>query len=116
MATVKDWNGRDITVVRSHGGVMALADYADNLIRDEAIPWPPPAVVQKLYESHHGSRAFRDSRRQILTRILGVYTDLQSIHSEDAITWNFFGVLATAPEFTRVEFLNCCRTRECAEF
>jgi hypothetical protein len=48
--TIEDWNGREIAVVRSKGGVIAVCDF-DNLIRDDRLPWPPPPVVQKLYES-----------------------------------------------------------------
>jgi hypothetical protein len=48
---IEDWNGRQIQIARSKGGVHAVCDFADNLIRDDRLPWPPPPVVQKLYES-----------------------------------------------------------------
>ena len=53
---MKDWNGREIEVAESAGGVELVADFDDNLIRDESRPWPPPPIVQKLYESRHGGR------------------------------------------------------------
>ncbi len=48
---VQDWNGRPITLARSKGGVAVVCDFASNLIHDARLPWPPPPVVQKLYES-----------------------------------------------------------------
>src|SRR5262249_35791302 len=42
----RDWNEREVTLVRSRGGVPAVCDFSDNLIRDERVPWPPPPVVQ----------------------------------------------------------------------
>jgi hypothetical protein len=50
---MKDWNGRDLNVAYSKGGVLLLADFSDNLLRDPSVPWPPPAIVQKLYESRY---------------------------------------------------------------
>lgn len=54
---MQDWNERDIEVARSKGGVIAVADVSDNLIRVSEVPWPPPAVVQKLYESRPTRRS-----------------------------------------------------------
>jgi hypothetical protein len=85
MATMPDWNGRDILVARSRGGVLAVADFSDNLIRVDGVPWPPPPVVQKLYESRQ-TRAFDGENLTTATGVLGVYSDLQSLHSEDAVT------------------------------
>jgi hypothetical protein len=102
---VEDWNGREISVAKSKGGVIAVADFSDNLIRVDAVPWPPPAVVQKLYESRQ-SRAFAEDQLSTATKRLGVYSDLQSVHSEDAITWSYFGPLAVEPPDARALFLN----------
>jgi hypothetical protein len=101
---VEDWNGREIEVARSKGGVIAVADVSDNLIRVDEVPWPPPAIVQKLYESRQ-SRAFEGDQLEAATRALGVYSDLQSIHSEDAVTWSYFGPLAIQPSDVRGRFL-----------
>jgi hypothetical protein len=102
---IVDWNGRAIRVARSRGGVLATADFADNLIRTDTVPWPPPAVVQKLYESRQ-SRAFDADELAVVAERLGVYSDMQSIHSEDAITWNYFGPLAVEPPAARAAFLD----------
>jgi hypothetical protein len=102
---VEDWNGREIQVATSEGGVLAVADFSDNLIRVDVVPWPPPAVVQKLYESRQ-SRAFTGDELVAATQTLGVYSDLQSLHSEDAVTWSYFGPLAVEPPDRRARFLN----------
>lgn len=103
--TIEDWNGREIAVMRSKGGVLAVCDFADNLIRDDRLPWPPPPVVQKLYESRQ-SRAFVDDALFAVTRRLGFYSDLQSINSEDAITWSYFGSFLAENPASRAAFLN----------
>jgi hypothetical protein len=102
---LKDWNDREVEAGQSKGGVLALADFSQNLMRDDGVPWPPAAVVQKLYESRQ-ARAFPMNDIQILTRRTGYYSDLQSINSEDAITWSFFGTLASATETIRASFLD----------
>jgi hypothetical protein len=104
-----DWNNREIEVATSRGGVVAVADYSDNLIRT-AEPWPPPPVVQKLYESRQ-SRAFDDEELSVLTGRTGIYSDLQSLNSEDAITWSYFGPLMFAPPRSRAAFLNWLTAR-----
>lgn len=93
------WNDRQIEVARSRGGVLATARVRDNLMYAPEQIWPDPAIVQKLYASHH-AYAFDPPERQILESGLGYYCDLQSLHSEDAITWSFFGTLAE-PEHKR---------------
>jgi hypothetical protein len=72
------------------GGVVALARVRDGLIA--AAPWPPASIVQKLYQSRQ-ARSFDVIDLEIVTRDLGYYCDLQSVHSEDAITYNFFDII-----------------------
>jgi hypothetical protein len=69
----------------------------DNLIRTGISSWPPPEIIQKLYKSRQ-SRAFEGKDLAIATSDLGYYCDLQSLHSEDAITWSVFGTIARAPQ------------------
>jgi hypothetical protein len=82
-----DWNDRAIPVAHSKGGVKAVAHPFDNLVRTGISAWPPPEIVQKLYKSRQ-SRAFEGKDLEIATSGLGYYCDLQSLHSEDAITWS----------------------------
>ena len=92
-----DWNGKAIPFARSKGGVKAVSHPYDNLIRTGFTAWPPPEIVQKLYKSRQ-SRAFEGKDLEIATSGLGYYCDLQSLHSEDAITWSVFGTIALAPQ------------------
>jgi hypothetical protein len=100
-----DWNGRAVLSARSRGGIVALADFNDNLIRVPGVPWPPPAIVQKLYESRQ-SRAFDGEELALVTGGLGIYSDLQSLNSEDAITWSYFGPVSAADSQQRASVLN----------
>jgi hypothetical protein len=101
---VADWNGREIEIVRSKGGVHAVCDFNDNLIRDDRLPWPPPPIVQKLYASTH-AKAFADDL-PAAEATLGHYSDLQSLNSEDAITWSYFGPFLVEAPAARARFLN----------
>ena len=92
-----DWNRRAIPVARSKGGVKAVSHPYDNLIRTGFTAWPPPEIVQKLYKSRH-DQAFEGKDLEIATSGLGYYCDLQSLHSEDAITWSVFGTIARAAQ------------------
>lgn len=100
-----DWNQREIPATCSRGGVCAVADFLDNLIRVPDAPWPPGSIVQKLYESRQ-ARAYDEASLAIVTRRLGYYCDLQSLHSEDAITWSYFGPLTYLPFARQAHFLN----------
>ena len=101
---MKDWNNKTIKVAQSRGGVIVTAHPYDNLIRPTGVSWPPPEIVQKLYQSRQ-VRAFDETNRRISISGLGYYCDLQSIHSEDAITWSVFGTVARAPKDLLTEWL-----------
>jgi hypothetical protein len=93
MKKMKDWNGKEIPFAVSKGGVRVVAHPFDNLIQTGYDPWPPPEIIQKLYESRQ-IRAFDGAQRAICESGLGYYCDLQSLNSEDAITWSVFGTVA----------------------
>jgi hypothetical protein len=101
--TIANWKGEPTQVVASKGGVLAALSPFDNLIRGGVEPWPPPEIVQKLFKSDHG-KDFSGEARQVLERELGHYCDLQSLHSEDALTWSVFGTLAYSPPEVRKAF------------
>lgn len=98
-----DWRGTEVEVAKSAGGVLALSNPWDNLVRSGVLPWPPAELVQKLYQSRQ-IRAFRGPDEVIATKALGFYSDLQSLHSEDAITWSVFGPVAYSAPAVRVSF------------
>jgi hypothetical protein len=99
-----DWRGIEVEVARSAGGVLALADPWANVVRTGVLPWPPPELIQKLYESRQVG-AFRGTDAATATKVLGFYSDLQSLHSEDAITWSVFGPVAYGPPDQRANFV-----------
>ena len=98
---MQDWNHKEIAVAHSKGGVIVTAHPYDNLIRPDYVSWPPSEIIQKLYQSRH-AEAFAGPDKQVSSSGLGYYCDLQSIHSEDAITWSVFGTVArgTIPVIT----------------
>lgn len=98
--TIRDWNGRDIDVDRSPGGVLLFCDVSDALIHLDGPYWPPPQVVMKMGAAQHGAKLPSSVRQK-----LGHYSALQSINSEDALTWNFFGPLINEPT-AGARFLN----------
>ena len=101
--TLANWNGRDMAVVRSRGGVLAAANPYDNLVSSGISPWPPAEIVQKLYQSRQ-LRAFDEQSAATLSERLGYYTDLQSINSEDAITWSVLGTIIYASDPDKLQW------------
>jgi hypothetical protein len=65
-----DWNNRPITLGRSVGGVLACQNPWDGLVRGDVTPWPPPELVQKLYQNRQ-TRAFRDEELSTVTSAHG---------------------------------------------
>jgi len=104
MTKIQNWRGETIEVTRSKGGTLVVINPFDNLIQGNVSPWPPPEILQKLYQSRQ-VRAFDEVARKEVTRVLGYYSDLQSIHSEDAITWSVFGTLAYADQEIRCSYV-----------
>jgi len=90
---MRNWKGRNIQVTRSGeqlNGRMAVVDLKDNLVAGaipEFIPFP---LLQKLVRSVHEADYFGAARTAVTNR-LGFYTDLQSLASEDATTFSYFG-------------------------
>ncbi len=87
---MKDWNDNEILIAHSKGGVIVTAHLYNNLIRTGCALWPPPEIVQKLYQSRQ-IRAFTVTDKPICTSGLGFYCDLQSIHSEEQLHGLFLG-------------------------
>lgn len=99
-----NWNSQKIEVATSKGGVIAVVNPYDNLVTTGVSPWPPAEIVQKLYQSRH-TRDFADDQKEKATGYLGYYSDLQSLHSEDAITWSAFGTVSHASKEKRNTYL-----------
>jgi hypothetical protein len=103
MESIPNWRGEPIEVARSKGGVLAVVNPTDNLVTTGVSPWPPPEIAQKLYQSRQTS-AFAGSSHEAVVSVLGFHSDLQSLHSEDAITWSVFGTVAYANPAARRAF------------
>ncbi len=104
MKTIADWNGEQLQVAESNGGVLAVIDPLRGMMCGGLPCWPPPELVQKLYKSRQ-QRAYSGEDLTAVTKTLGFYCDLQSLHSEDAITWSVFGPIAHASDQTRSKFV-----------
>ena len=104
MTIIPDWNGREIEVATSAGGVLATVNPWDNVVRTAVAPWPPPELLQKAYHSRQ-VRAYQDADAELATRTFGYYSDLQSLNSEDAIAWSVFGPLIYSGGLTSAPFV-----------
>lgn len=105
MIEIPHWtNSRTICVAQSKGGVLVTRHPDDNLIASVS-PWPTPELLQKYYASARFRGRTPDDQEAAQSG-LGHYCDLQSLNSEDAITWSFFGNLAYAEAKQRLDVLN----------
>ena len=107
MQTCSDWRGRPVQMAESlgHPPVRALANPMANLLHGDVSPWPPAELVQKMRRSERLS-AFDPVDQRALSDAVGFYTNLQSLHSEDAIVWSVFGLLVYADAATRLAVAN----------
>jgi hypothetical protein len=100
---VKNWNGQEIPVRRSRGGVLTFERWEDNVLRGDAEPWPPAQLLKQVtgYASklEHFDPADADALEADLA---GRISRFQSINSEDAVTWSWFGTLGFAPAAARI--------------
>lgn len=102
MATLKNWNGEDIAVRRSRRGVLTLERWQDNVLRMPDAEWPSELLEQvRAYRAQ--PEHFHSDDAEVLQADLGLISRFQSINSEDAVTWSWFGTLGTAPATARQE-------------
>jgi hypothetical protein len=78
----------------------------DGLIRPVGGAWPPPALVMEIGAGEPNRYPFTEELRSLVCAPLGHYCALQSINSEDALTWNLLGTLMHGSDQQRTEFLN----------
>lgn len=104
MKMMSNWNGKEIPYAISNGGIKVLSHPYDNLILSGCSLWPPPEIIQKLYQSRHVSK-FNESESNICKSGIGFYCDLQSLNSEDAITWSVFGTISKANMKTQIKWV-----------
>jgi hypothetical protein len=93
MIEVEHWrDGRTIRLAESRGGTRVTLHPSENLIRPAKVPWPVPELLQK-YSASLRFRGATEEDDNAAREALGYYCDLQSLNSEDAITWGFVGPL-----------------------
>jgi hypothetical protein len=92
-------------VILSKGKSGAVISFKENLLIPDNVVFPPIEIASKLCKSEHLSH-YSDENQKLLTKELGYYSDLQSIKSEDAITWSLFGYIAYQKSEIRLTFFN----------
>jgi hypothetical protein len=102
MLEVPHWHlPKTIRIAQSAGGVPVTIHPDDNLVHNFVTPWPPPELLRKMIAS--GKFRGATPEDDIAARSgLGYYCDLQSLNSEDALTWSVFGSLAYLPQAEKV--------------
>jgi hypothetical protein len=103
------WTGRKVDAWRSRGsGVLYLADVRDNLVLTPAqrAAWPLPRTILKKLTDAARISWFDSVAWDALRGDAPSVSRLQSINSEDAVTWSSFGTLLDADRETRARFLN----------
>lgn len=105
MENIEHWaDGPPLQATRSPSGVLIFLDPLAPLIRTRIPVWPPPEIVQQTFKSN-AATGFPQATRDAVEASLGRYTALQSINSEDALTWSVFGPLVYAPPAMRERFV-----------
>lgn len=98
MTTIENWNGKPVAVRRSRGGVLTFERWEDNVLGGP--PWSQ-ALTDQVRGYVARSSHFDDDAAEALARHLGRISKFQSINSEDAVTYSWFGTLSVAPVDTR---------------
>jgi hypothetical protein len=92
--------GSSVRIAQSASGVPVTTHPDDNLVRGNTFPWPAPELLQKFCASSRFRGATPEDDDAARSG-LGLYCDLQSLNSEDAVTWSVFGILAYLPDLER---------------
>jgi hypothetical protein len=99
MTTIENWNGTSTAVRYSRGGVLTFERWEDNVLG--LPPWPE-ALLRQVRGYVGQARYFSDEDAAALSSPLGGrISKFQSINSEDAVTYSWFGTLASAEPETR---------------
>src|SRR4051812_43344204 len=97
MQHVRHHDGRSVAVRYSRRSrVPYLEAWEDNVLRpSDVVEWPDALLRQvKAYVAHRSW--FSDDDAHALSARLGRISKFQSLNSEDAVTWSWFGTLALA--------------------
>lgn len=101
MIEIPHWRlPKKIRIAKSTSGVLVTTHPEENLVRSKTEPWPTPELLQK-YSASNRFRGATQEDDSAARSGLGHYCDLQSLNSEDAVTWSVFGTMAYLPESER---------------
>jgi hypothetical protein len=104
VTTIKDWNGDTVPVRRSAGptAVLTFERWEDHVLRGQATPWPPPDLLKQVtaYRARDSHFAPADAEG-LMVALGGMISRFQSVNSEDAVSWSWFGTLGAAPATDR---------------
>jgi hypothetical protein len=102
MRTVETLDGREVAIRYSRGSrVPYLENWEDNVLPPpDKQPWPAALLKQVIgYVARRDW--FSNDDAEVLAARLGCISKFQSLNSEDAVTWSWFGTLACTPVETR---------------
>jgi hypothetical protein len=93
MESIRHWRPRQtLTVAHSRSGIRVTDHPLKNLVQGPSSAWPTPELLQKYYANDRFKGQTPEDDAYARSG-LGHYCDLQSLNSEDAITFSFFGNL-----------------------
>lgn len=99
MAVMNNWNGEPVAVRRSRGGVLTFERWEDNVLGSP--PWPERLLRQVRGYVGDRDHFAADDAEALAGRLDGRISKFQSVNSEDAVTYSWFGTLAAAPSDVR---------------
>lgn len=104
MPLIENWNGVPVLYRRSHGvsQVLTFERWQENVLRGIAKAWPPEALQKQARGYVANTDHFDPQDAEALAADLGGrISKMQSINSEDAVTYSWFGTLSEAPADAR---------------
>jgi hypothetical protein len=101
--TLNDWNADPLPVRFSRGAsrVPYVEDWRRNTIGMTSDEDAPPWLIRQVCGYVARRSWFKDSDADALSAKLGRISKFQSLQSEDALTWNWFGTLALSTPIER---------------
>lgn len=89
-----NWNGKRIAVRRSRGGILTFERWEDNVLGSP--PWPNALLGQVRGYVARRDHFADDDAEALAAHLGGRISKFQSVNSEDAVTYSWFGTLAAA--------------------
>jgi hypothetical protein len=94
-----------IAIIPSKRSSGAVVPIKNNVIIPDFVEWPPTELLCKLYKSEH-IKDYDEKYHPDLVNELGYYCDLESIKSEDTVTWSLFGYISKMDKEIQNNFYN----------